>query len=41
LPSVGPILKYNVHYTIAYPGRRPGEPHKNAEEGKEVEEALT
>ena len=36
-----PILKYDLRYTSECPGRRPGEHQKNAEEGEEVEEALT
>jgi hypothetical protein len=31
-----PTLKYDFNYRVEYPGRRPGEHHKNAEEGEEV-----
>jgi hypothetical protein len=37
----GSVLKYDFEYRVEYPGRRPGEHHKNAEEGEESEEALT
>jgi hypothetical protein len=35
-----PTSKYDFHHRVEYPGRRPGEHHKNAEEGEEIEEAL-